>query len=638
MSNYTKHDWVTGEVITEALLDHIEDGLADHTHEGDEITLSDGQVTTDALADGAVTTEKLDDSAVIGTAEQLASSVYTVDQEPYNFRTSGGSADIGNRKTDMVVGGSVIWNQFVDDTLSAWRKRYASVANSGSTITITSTSSNTGSLKNVRLPVSKGHVIMVIATLATVSATSGGAQIGLYEGDSGSSYASRIAIESGSPLKRVIKVDDTLTDPRLAVNMSTAMVTGDYVALENFQVHDLTLMFGTTIADAIYALETATEGAGVAWFKALFPKAYYPYNAGELLSVNVSEHKTVGFNAYNPDTGTANLIGGNQYQITGTYTSLSYTDIDGTAETLTIDSNGLFIPTNNGTLSVTGGGSDTCVHLVWSGYRNGEYADYEEHTYPLDSSLTLRGIPKLDSNGTLYYDGDTYESDGTVTRRYGYIELGHLSWTVSSTDHFFYVVLNSSVTGGKPRKYGSASSGLSGAMEGYTFWGNATSSNLIANLNNMQFGFYITSTAIMVRNDSCSTVEEIKAALDGVYLVYPINDDYVYTETATAYDNPQIVDDFGTEEYTDYAYEQGDRDVAIPCGHYTEYQQNLRDKLQHLPDLASANGDYIIRQTDNQMALVPMEQVKELPDYPTTDGTYTLKVTVSDGTATLAWG
>lgn len=39
-------------------------------------------------------------------------------------------------------------------------------------------------------------------------------------------------------------------------------------------------------------------------------------------------------------------------------------------------------------------------------------------SYPLDSTLTLRGIPKLD-NGKLYYDGDTYGADGTVNRKYG---------------------------------------------------------------------------------------------------------------------------------------------------------------------------------------------------------------------------
>lgn len=38
--------------------------------------------------------------------------------------------------------------------------------------------------------------------------------------------------------------------------------------------------------------------------------------------------------------------------------------------------------------------------------------------YPLDSSLTLRGIPKL-VNGKLTFNGDIYKPDGTVERRYG---------------------------------------------------------------------------------------------------------------------------------------------------------------------------------------------------------------------------
>ena len=130
-------------------------------------------------------------------------------------------------------------------------------------------------------------------------------------------------------------------------------------------------------------------------------------------------HDTIGFNAYNPTTGKAAVLGGNQYQITGAYTALS---LDG--ETITPDSNGLFTPDHNGSLTVTGGGADTCVHLTWSGYRNGEYEPYEKHSYPLDSTLTLRGIPKLDANNNLYYDGDTYESDGTVTRKYGIVDLG----------------------------------------------------------------------------------------------------------------------------------------------------------------------------------------------------------------------
>ena len=41
-------------------------------------------------------------------------------------------------------------------------------------------------------------------------------------------------------------------------------------------------------------------------------------------------------------------------------------------------------------------------------------------SYPLDSTVTLRGIPKLD-NGKLYYDGDTYGADGSVSRKYGVV-------------------------------------------------------------------------------------------------------------------------------------------------------------------------------------------------------------------------
>ena len=40
--------------------------------------------------------------------------------------------------------------------------------------------------------------------------------------------------------------------------------------------------------------------------------------------------------------------------------------------------------------------------------------------YALDDDLTLRGILKLDASNNLYCDGDTYESVGTVTRKYGF--------------------------------------------------------------------------------------------------------------------------------------------------------------------------------------------------------------------------
>ena len=62
------------------------------------------------------------------------------------------------------------------------------------------------------------------------------------------------------------------------------------------QAFDLTQMFGATIADYIYSLEQSTAGAGMAWFKNLFPKDYYPYNEGEetcVSAVNGDEYRHI---------------------------------------------------------------------------------------------------------------------------------------------------------------------------------------------------------------------------------------------------------------------------------------------------------------------------------------------------------
>lgn len=72
----------------------------------------------------------------------------------------------------------------------------------------------------------------------------------------------------------------------------------------------------------------------------------------------------------------------------------------------------------------------------------------------------------------------------------------------------------------------------------------------------------------------------------------------------------------------------GDSEVQVPT--YEEFEE-LRDKLQHLPDAASGNGSYIITQTDGQMVLTPF------PAPPSTAGNYVLKATVVNGVATYTW-
>ena len=67
------------------------------------------------------------------------------------------------------------------------------------------------------------------------------------------------------------------------------------------QIFDLTEMFGSTVADQIYTMEQQTAGAGVAYFKSLFPNDYYAYNTGTKTNVsavsNLSyEHITIDLN------------------------------------------------------------------------------------------------------------------------------------------------------------------------------------------------------------------------------------------------------------------------------------------------------------------------------------------------------
>ena len=63
-------------------------------------------------------------------------------------------------------------------------------------------------------------------------------------------------------------------NPTLYVRPVASEWTNETFQFKNEMCVDLTVMFGSTIADYIYSLETATPGAGVAWFCKLFPKPY----------------------------------------------------------------------------------------------------------------------------------------------------------------------------------------------------------------------------------------------------------------------------------------------------------------------------------------------------------------------------
>lgn len=560
-----------------------------------------------------VTDDGYYEEMTVGDAEQLISTQFVEDNKPYLFRPTGGSSDVGNRAyLDKIIGGTVAWNQLVDKNSipSTRTENGLTFTNNGDgSVTVNGTAeSMTHFSFNANITYVAGHKYLLL---------------GCPSGGSTSTYRMRAVgghlddYGNGS-INTAIEVWNTI--PLILITVFSGAVVSNLVFKS--QMFDITQMFGSTIADYIYSLEQSQAGAGVAWFKKLFPKDYYEYNAGELLSVEgLQSHDTVGFNAFDIATNKAKLLGGYQYEIVGAYTSVSYEDASGNVETLTI-TNRLFTPTNNGILTVVGADSTTCVHLVWSGYRNGEYEPYKKHSYTLDSSLTLRGIPKLDASNNLYYDGDEYESDGTVTRKYGIVTFDGSNdedWSRLGSSSASAYAMKIKIDG-KIIQTSNRTTIICDKLMPVSpldTWGNY--SQFIAPV--------LGSNMIVAGISTITTIKDWRTYLASNPITVLFELATPTTETAEPFHNIQIVDDFGTEEFVSTG--------IVPVGHKTRYTANLRDKLQHLPDLAGMDGTYLIRQTGKQMSLVHIPTV--FPDTPTEDGTYTLKATVSGGTPTYVW-
>lgn len=227
-------------------------------------------------------------------------------------------------------------------------------------------------------------------------------------------------------------------------------------------VFDLTLMFGPTIADYIYTQEQASAGAGVALAKAWagITADYYPYDAGTLKSVTgltahrmtgknlaqvtigditwnnghvkVNDDRSISFTG-SPQSNGARAIG-TAHLCEGTYVidKADSTDFylqvqapDGqlwgnnaSAIRLTVDTPADY------TIRIFAKGGKTYDNATiypmirYADVQDATFEPYTAHTYPLDSTLTLRGIPKLDGD-SIYYDGDIYPPSGEVKRRYG---------------------------------------------------------------------------------------------------------------------------------------------------------------------------------------------------------------------------
>jgi hypothetical protein len=505
----------------------------------------------------------------------------TTESVPYNFRAVKGTAPrIGNSIFESVVGGTVAWNQ----QISNFGKSGKQVPN-GST---------TYSYFSISTTIVAQHVYLFCAEI-----TYNGAKMPMR------TYC-QLSNKYGSPAQDILAAGTkqvawiivaTVNSNQVTLGISNIassekLTAEDEWTWDNAFLCDLTQMFGTTVADYIYSLETATPGAGVDCFRKLFPEDYYEYNPGELISVEgVSSHETIGFNQWDEEweVGAISSNTGKNSENSTMIRSKNYIPVvPGMTYYLNVSKNlGVarygknkdFVSFTQGiaktTLKIPSGiyyirfyvnpaygttyNHDICINLS-DPTRNGTYEPYTKHSYPLDSSLTIRGIPKLDANNKLYYDGDTYESDGTVTRKYAQVTLSNVTSSNIgglNADTGAFRISTSLFPG---RKY--MGNILSAAWQGVT-------SGLPANMPDKSI--YIdnsVSNVLIYCKDSAfigKTAAEVAESMNGRTFVYELATPT--TESADPFQSPQVIDEYGTEEYV-YS---GTRDVAIPVGHVTRH-------------------------------------------------------------------
>ena len=473
----------------------------------------------------------------------------------FNYDTAGGSADIsdGNAEIDKIVGDTVAWNQMIPDSNRNYTNTSETDTRSYFQFMIQEAVSPYTKYVSQRFYTAIGEYSVLFKPSSSATGV-------LFKHDGAST---NLVMYRGSNLPLTANHVYMFAADFKSVDVTT--IGG--VVVQNLQFFDLTQMFGSTIADYIYSLEQSQAGAGVAWFKKLFPLDYYPYDEGTLLNVNPAGIKTVGFNAYDKTTGKAELIGGNQYQITGTYTSLSYS----TGEVLTPDSTGCFTPTKTGELTVTGGGENTCVHLTWSGYRNGDYEDYWTRTR--DINIQPYFPDGLKRAGTVY---DEISKDKAI-KRIGVVDLGTLEWgmATSSYPNIFFAKPWTNLKVNSPNllaaPYGVAKIGGWGSMTDKSIYVNANTGN------------------VSIKDTAYTDATTFKAAMNGVMLYYELAEP-VETQIDPPLNLLYQVSDFGTEQFLGAGATEP---KTLPTIADIVYDVNYRDTIKNLPkNYAKVRGYY----------------------------------------------
>ena len=557
------------------------------------------------------------ESLTAGLANNFDTKQVMADGSAYNFRqtASMGSMqlEVGSPcKVKKIVGGSVAFNQLIQNgnfaDNSYWSSDNGSVTVSDNVARVTCTADGTLSLKpsNFTIQTIANHKYLCVATVRISDNSKNVLMSTVYAGSEPRTNATDFTQISFVSYR---SSDYVGAYPQLLLQNA---VVGDWFEVKDFMLFELTQTLGSTIADYIYSLEQAEAGSGVAWFKRYFPKEYYAYNGGQLVSVKTQGKKITHFNQWdeewelgNISSSTGEVTSGN-YLVsknfikvisssvycfkhpTGVFTLLYFYDNDknfiGEYDLISTHDpyNTFTIPQNVGYMKFVHYHSaynhDICINFHYDGERDGEYEPYDSQTYPCDDE-ELRGFPQLDDDDNLVFDGDEYSYDGTKNVRYLLFKLDELNWVYHNEYQCFVATLTGKATAGGDAYVKTLIS------NGFDYSYNIT--------DDKTYGYSAVSSndSIYLRYDDANQdVTSLLSALSGVTLLVLAKTPT--TDNLTPFTEVQECDNWGTEEWL--APTTDTRPCEVPVGHETDYLPDLKAKLEVAPATPSENGTYVM--------------------------------------------
>lgn len=452
----------------------------------------DGLVTQDDLEPYAKTEDLEEYAEKAGTYPRLragyADNLYDVNATPveraFTFDTTAGTNSIDesadNAEITSLFGKTIFWNQLIKspnfESLSDW------TTTNLSSVSVSTAGRLSGRVDGSKVTVSQpsadavhGHKYLMRCVAFLSGNNVGDSTMGIYFGDGNSASEKQVGTAvAGSSTETVLSGIATSSswrylsgsNPLTPKFIVTGALSGTLVYLQKFQVFDLTQMFGFS--------NEPTE----AEFNKLFPLEVYDYDTGRAINFKGEGLKTVGFNLVAPRGGAASayaeLVGGQEYEIVGNHGVV--VDPNNKSVNLT---NEKFTAKLTGRYAIKSTDTNTCLHLTWSGYRNGQTAPYWGNTLnlPIATMKDINGnviFPEGMMSARGAYDELIIEN-GYVTKavkRIGQVPLKDLEYTVRSALRF-----SAEVPGFKSESQNIASMKLlfdSGTSNEYTMTANGT--------------------------------------------------------------------------------------------------------------------------------------------------------------------